>query len=342
MKTKAILKTTLLRLISLTFGLLIGLLLAEIFCRFYSFGWEAFAFRKVHSFTAIGYSGFIRPADDQYVWYELKPNVDDYFKMKPIKTNSRGLRDKEYPFEKPPGTYRVAVIGDSFTFGDGVHADEVYHAILEERLNRLSDSLRFEFINFGLAAYDLLNYYGVIRAKAMAYDPDLILVGFCGNNDDDLPEARQWTEPFTRYKYAGYSWFIQHFQIIRTVANNISIQRRKETAVKDRKLEKKTEFVTEMFARFNEVQQECQVPFMVYYLSMADAPPEKAGLIASLCDTNDFMFVDSSPAINSIEDISRYWFHKTDRHPNAAMHNIYADILMRYFARIKEPLPFCP
>lgn len=126
--------------------------------------------------------------------------MDDYFKMKPIKTNSRGLRDKEYPLEKPPGTYRVAVIGDSFTFGDGVNAEEVYHSILEERLNRLSDSLRFEFINFGLAGYDLLNYLGVVEHKAMAYDPDLILIGFCGNNDDDLPEAKQWTEPFTRYK----------------------------------------------------------------------------------------------------------------------------------------------
>ncbi|MFQ5446886.1 MAG: hypothetical protein ACE5FF_08130 [Saprospiraceae bacterium] len=67
MKAKVILKTVFLRLISLILGIVIGLLLAEIFCRFYSFGWEVFDFKKVHSFTAIGSSGFIQPADDQYV-----------------------------------------------------------------------------------------------------------------------------------------------------------------------------------------------------------------------------------------------------------------------------------
>ena len=331
-------KRIMFRTLSLIFGLFIGLVLAEIGCRFFAFGWGAFDFEKTNSFVSIGYSGYLRPADDQAVWYELRPHIDGLFKMHPIRTNSQGLRDKEYALKKPPNTYRVAVIGDSFTFGDGVDAEDVYHSILEKKLNGLSDSLRFEFINFGLAGYDLLNYLGTIEAKAMAYQPDLILIGFCGNNDDSLPEARQY-EPFTGYRWSEWSWAIQRFQLIRTVANYISIRRRlhDEANVGDAKSLEKKEFVREMFGQFRRVKTEHGIPLMVAYLSMADAAPEKAEMVAALCQEHGFGFVDTSPTVEALDDISEYWFHDSDHHPNEKMHRIYADILLKSFVEIQVP-----
>ena len=38
--------------------------------------------------------------------------------------NSRGLRGPEHPYEKPRGTFRIMVLGDSFTWGYGVADDE--------------------------------------------------------------------------------------------------------------------------------------------------------------------------------------------------------------------------
>ena len=54
------------------------------------------------------------------------------------------------------------------------------------------------------------------------------------------------------------------------------------------------------------------------------------------------LFVDSSPVVNELGDVSRYWFHPTDHHPNAEMHGIYADILQKYFVDIKRKLPQVP
>lgn len=329
-------KSIFFRTFSILFGLLLGLLIGEIICRLAYFGADAFNIKKINSFVTIGYTGFIQPAEDQYVWYEMKPDLDDLFKMHPIQTNSKGLRDKEYSITKPDNTFRVAVIGDSFTFGDGVKEAETYHAVLETHLNERSDSLQYEFINFGLAGYDLLNYLGNIKAKALEYDPDLILIGFCGNNDDDLADPRQWNEPFPGYKYEKYSWFIRQFLIVRTVGNLISSRRRMNNEKISKQKEEKAVFMNQMFAEFGKVKIQEQIPFLVFYLSMADAAPEKAKKVAQLCNENGLDFLDSSPFADKVSDISKYWVHQTDHHPNAAMHEIYAALLKHYFVKEKS------
>ena len=43
-----------------------------------------------------------------------------------IRINSRGLRDREHSSEPAPQTFRVAVIGDSFTAGLHVDLEEIY------------------------------------------------------------------------------------------------------------------------------------------------------------------------------------------------------------------------
>ena len=47
------------------------------------------------------------------------------------KTNSKGLRDQEYPAEKLPGKTRILAIGDSFTFGTGIAYGDRYTDLLE-------------------------------------------------------------------------------------------------------------------------------------------------------------------------------------------------------------------
>jgi hypothetical protein len=331
MKVTTNLKEISFKIIALTLGLIVGLVIGEIGSRFYYFGGDALDFQKINSFVTIGYTGFLQPADDQYVWYEVKPNLNELFKMRQMTTNSQGLRDQEYSLKKPANTYRVAVIGDSFTFGDGVDNDSVYHAIVEQKLNSKSDSLQIELLNFGVAGYDLLNYLGVIQAKALAYEPDLILIGFCGNNDDDLADEAQWNQPFTGYKHQEYSWFIKNLLLVRTIGSLIGSRRRLKGEASGNKRELKIPFVKKMFGMLGEVQRETDVPFAVFYLSMADAAASKAQLVKEMCDRENFDFIDSSPVVDTISDISRFWVHPTDHHPNEAMHKIYSEVLLEYF-----------
>src|SRR5436190_20010067 len=47
----------------------------------------------------------------------------------PVRSNSLGLRDREMP-PKTPGKYRIAVIGDSITWGQGIEENERFTNLL--------------------------------------------------------------------------------------------------------------------------------------------------------------------------------------------------------------------
>ena len=48
--------------------------------------------------------------------------------------NSDGLRDREHAKRKPLGTFRVAVLGDSFTLATHVDVEKTYWSVLERYL----------------------------------------------------------------------------------------------------------------------------------------------------------------------------------------------------------------
>ena len=99
-----------------------------------------------------------------------------------VRINSKGLRDREYPYEKPPGTYRILVLGDSFADALEVPLEDSFQEVLEARLNERLDR-PVEVINGGVWGYgndqELLFY----RLEGRKYRPDLVLLAFQPNSD---------------------------------------------------------------------------------------------------------------------------------------------------------------
>ena len=46
----------------------------------------------------------------------------------------QGLRDQEYDLQKTKNTFRVVVVGDSYTMPAGVSIEDAYHTLLEEEI----------------------------------------------------------------------------------------------------------------------------------------------------------------------------------------------------------------
>ena len=89
-----------------------------------------------------------------------------------FKTNELGLRYAQIPLEKPTGDVRVLLVGDSFTEGVGVEADDTFGAYLENDYNNAPGSA-VQFVNAGLGGEGPPRFWRVFSDVGLALDPDV-------------------------------------------------------------------------------------------------------------------------------------------------------------------------
>ena len=167
------------------FGLLIGCAAAEIGLRIAGYSYPLF----YQPDPVRGYGGI--PKNEGWSWPENKVYVT---------YNSEGFRDGEHTVEKPSGTIRVAVIGDSFTEGRQVPLEATYWKVAE-KLMAQEQGKPVEFLNFGVTGYGTANELLTLRDRVWKYSPDVIVLGFCVYNDvtDNLAKFKGASEtPYFR------------------------------------------------------------------------------------------------------------------------------------------------
>lgn len=89
-------------------------------------------------------------------------------------------RDADVALEPPPGVLRVALLGDSFTFGDEAPLDETWGAYLERGL--VARGVPAEVLNFGVNAYGIDQAYLRWKRDGRRYAPQVVILGFQPEN----------------------------------------------------------------------------------------------------------------------------------------------------------------
>ncbi|MFH1690364.1 MAG: GDSL-type esterase/lipase family protein [Candidatus Eisenbacteria bacterium] len=98
--------------------------------------------------------------------------------------NSKGLRDREFPYGRLPGARRILCLGDSFVCGYGVQADEAYPKVLEQVLTAADGSgNRWEIINAGIGSTGTAHQLAYFATEGHRYEPDVVILGFFMMND---------------------------------------------------------------------------------------------------------------------------------------------------------------
>lgn len=91
-----------------------------------------------------------------------------------ISINQIGLRGRDVARRKPPGSYRILMLGDSFTLGKGVEDSETFSALLERRLD--APGRHVEVLNAGVDSYSPLLSYLALREEFADLQPDLVVL----------------------------------------------------------------------------------------------------------------------------------------------------------------------
>src|SRR3990170_3932601 len=97
--------------------------------------------------------------------------------------NSKGLREREYTYEKEDGVFRVLILGDSFTASLEVPLEQTWHEVLEAELNKAGlRPRRVEVIAAGIQGWSTDQQYLYYLDEGYRYRPDLVLVQFYPND----------------------------------------------------------------------------------------------------------------------------------------------------------------
>lgn len=133
------------------------------------------------------------------------------------KVNRDHLRDEDYG-AKRPGTYRILLLGDSFTFGSGVTDDAaVWPAIVEKRINEtrpIPGVERYEVLNGGLPGSLTDQWVQLYRQQAPSFQPDLVVaVFFLRDGTRVVPEMM--VQRVRSAAARGWDWGFEHWYTYR-------------------------------------------------------------------------------------------------------------------------------
>ena len=96
--------------------------------------------------------------------------------------NRFGWRDREWSVTKQAGSYRIAILGDSFVEAMQVEADSTFLALAEAALTSATGH-PVELMNFGRSGYTQSEELLVLEREVLRFAPDMVVLCFFPGND---------------------------------------------------------------------------------------------------------------------------------------------------------------
>jgi hypothetical protein len=240
-------------------------------------------------------------------------------------TNRFGMRDQDYERAKPPGTYRIAVVGDSNAAGLRVGDEEVFEHLVEKRLNEdaaAADPPPWQILNFSVSSYGLYARLKILP-KVFEFDPDALLcvsvndwhwvvrdVGTCVTDKLEIPDA-----------------------FIRDVLKRAGL----EPGMSGRVCEHRLQPYRQELARwcFEQMAQECRqrgVRPLAAFLPRQEDPNwlvEQLPALKRAAEDAGFTVLDLTTAYDGVGNSRELWVSRWDAHPSARGHQLLADLLYK-------------
>ncbi len=259
------------------------------------------------------------------------------FNQKYVSLNSDKMRDREFTFEKPNGTIRIAVVGDSITFGSGVKdVNNVYSKLLENKLNNNSRT-NFEVLNFGVPGYNSDDELEIVKDKVMKYHPDVIIIGYVLNDLENVdPKLQKETAINLEVPYIGfvlrnsiYTYYYFESRLNRAM-ENLGLKKNYVFLLNEYfASEKNKEINRGYYEQIKNIANKNKVKVaLVYFPMIVDFKPyplESSQIyVKEVAKENGFYFIDILEAYQDHKPQDLV-VNKYDAHPNELGHQLAAE-----------------
>ncbi len=260
--------------------------------------------------------------------------------------NSVGWRDVEHSLIKPPDTYRILGLGDSYLFGQGVGRDAICLTRLSEMLSGKSPpGIRVEAINTGLSDYDTVRERDLLVNRGLAYSPDLVIVHFVLNDverDVRAPGHKPKLEIYTDYLsthmkpgwLSGHStlWAWTRQRVLRHFAGRQYIRESLDSFSRNPAKWARTRAA---LADMHRICAERQIGFLVvifpFFCHLDRGYPFEGvhALVREFCEREGMAVLDLKEAFREFHG-PELWVHPLDPHPNETAHRIAAEAMFEF------------
>lgn len=179
-------------------GLMIGTLLVEIGLRL----------------AGISFPTFMRL--DHEIGASLRPGTAGWWTKEGrafVKINQAGWRDRDHALAKPPGTFRIAVLGDSYVEAKQVALEDTFWWRMEQELRTCQSfgGRPVEVLAFGASGYGTAQEWLTLGHRVWPYEPDLVILAFLTANDVRNNSRALDREPLRPYYQMADEQLVEDF-----------------------------------------------------------------------------------------------------------------------------------
>ena len=264
----------------------------------------------------------------------------------PIALNRFGFREREFSQEAEAGVYRIAVIGDSLTYGQGIKDDERLTSLLEERLN--ANSRQHEVLNFGWSGHETEHQLETLKDLVLPLDPDFLLLQWFPNDVEGKDKSARPRPPNLIPSKRVHNWLsdnsalysmthIGFHQLLRRLGLYPSYQTYLTERFQDPESPQWKDY-EQVLRDFMELTRAEELPLGVYlYPLQGSKKIEDYSIgylhdrVLNICAAYEIKCLDLRARLAEVEDPSKLAVSRYDGHPSAYANEIMTEEVLEAF-----------
>ena len=260
-------------------------------------------------------------------------------------TNALGFRGNTFLKDKKTNAVRIAFLGDSFTFGEGVKDKDIFSRKIEDYLNETRSDKIYECMNFGVGGYNTSQSLFLLKNLVVDFKPDIVVLGYTLNDiepklfhyDNDSKSVKRWP------REAYVPELLPNQTPPDTALYRLRIARLLWQLVNNRDLSNKTiDYYTTLYKQKNlweaneksllEFIEVCKIHKIKCYITVLPLlyhlekkyPFSHLHQIIENTISNGDVYIHMLPTFIGRKAVD-LWVHPTDQHPNEIAHALIAE-----------------